>query len=152
MATATSDVDDIRRQMAQIRHELHQDVKGVVAVTDWHRHLRSHPWLILGATAALGYLIVPRRYKPTTQIQAIPVPAESLAQTVHEAPKKKASKGLVGLAWGMLGPVAIRAAQSYAVGYLESLIAQQQHGPGIPPVGPSSRPDRPAGSGHPTGK
>ena len=49
-----SDIDDIRRQMAQIRHDLHQDVSSVVGgvsevvtevseVMDWRSVLRNHP-------------------------------------------------------------------------------------------------------------
>ncbi|MHC5544836.1 hypothetical protein ACYOEI_41915, partial [Singulisphaera rosea] len=67
MATVTNDADEILRQMALIRRDLHEDVRGVVAsaeaVTDWHRHIRNHPWLALGAATAVGYFVVPRRHK-----------------------------------------------------------------------------------------
>ena len=65
MATASNDIDSIRQQMAQIRHELHQDVRGVVvnaeAVTDWRRYYRMSPWASLAAAFAVGYLVVPKR-------------------------------------------------------------------------------------------
>ncbi len=156
MATATSDVDEIRRQMAQIRHDLHQDVQGVVAgaeaVTDWQRYLRSYPWVALGAAAAVGYLLVPRRHH-TTVIQAAPVAAQPLAQS-EEAPKKeKASKGMFSMAMGVLTPVLVRAAQGYAVNYLENWIVQQQQGAMMPTGGPASKSSssHPANPGHSTG-
>ena len=67
-----SEIDDIRRQMAQIRHDLHQDVSNVVGgvsevvtevseVMDWRSIVRNYPFVITGAALAVGYLIVPRR-------------------------------------------------------------------------------------------
>ena len=69
-----NEIDQIRRQMAQIRHDLHQDVSNVVSgvsevvnevsgVMDWRSALRSHPYMLVGAALAVGYLIVPRRKK-----------------------------------------------------------------------------------------
>ena len=68
MATAKStpaDINEIQRRMAQIRRDLHEDVrevvKGAQSLTDWRSQVRSHPWLALGAAAALGYFVVPKR-------------------------------------------------------------------------------------------
>ena len=69
-----NEIDEIRRQMAQIRHDLHQDVSNVVSgvsevvnevsgVMDWRSALRGHPYMLVGAALAAGYLIVPRRKK-----------------------------------------------------------------------------------------
>ena len=66
-----NEIDEIRRQMAQIRHDLHQDVSNVVSgvsevvnevsgVMDWRSALRGHPYMLVGAALAAGYLIVPR--------------------------------------------------------------------------------------------
>ena len=53
MASVSNEVDEIRRQMAQIRRELHEDVQGVVAgaeaVADWRRYIRLYPWAAVGA-------------------------------------------------------------------------------------------------------
>ena len=68
MVTAKStpaEINEIQRRMAQIRHELHEEVreavKGAQSLTDWRSQVRNHPWLALGAAAVMGYMIVPRR-------------------------------------------------------------------------------------------
>lgn len=69
-----NEIDEIRWQMAQIRHDLHQDVASVVSgvsgvvdevteVMDWRSVLRNHPYIATGVALATGYLIVPRRSK-----------------------------------------------------------------------------------------
>ena len=58
----------VRRRMQETRNRLHRDVGGLVrdarAVVDWRRNVSRHPWLAVGAAAALGFLIVPRRRRP----------------------------------------------------------------------------------------
>lgn len=132
MATAKStpaDVTEIQRRMAQIRHELHEDVreavKGAQSLTDWRSQVRNHPWLALGAAAAVGYFLVPRRH-PAPAIVAV-APAAPVVQPSAEAPRKK-RWGLIGSAVGLLAPIAVRAAQNYAIQYLEQWIASQPPG------------------------
>jgi hypothetical protein len=139
MATAKStatEITEIQRRMAQVRHELHEEVreavKGAQSLTDWRSHVRHHPWLALGAAAAVGYLIVPRRRQepgptivavaPQAAGATVPVPAAA-------APKKK-RWGLIGSALGLLVPIAVRAGQNYAIQYLEQWIAAQPPGRG----------------------
>jgi hypothetical protein len=54
--------------MQETRDQLHRDVGGLVrdarGVVDWRRNVKRYPWLAVGAAAALGYLIVPKRRKP----------------------------------------------------------------------------------------
>ena len=100
VSTAPPEIDDIRRKMAQIRRDLHQDVKSVVegaeAATDWRRFIRNYPWASMGVALAVGYMIVPRRQKaPTLQV----APAELARAVGIEAPKaveleKKKGNGL----------------------------------------------------------
>ena len=79
MATAKStaaEITEIQRRMAQVRRELHEEVreavKGAQSLTDWRSQVRHHPWLALGAAAAVGYLIVPRRrQEPAPTIVAV---------------------------------------------------------------------------------
>ena len=135
MATATNEVDEIRRRMGQIRRELHQDVREVVAgaeaVGDWHRYLRMYPWAAVGVAFATGFLIVPKRRR---SVPANLVTKDDLAlvreaveeakprSIVEEAPRKS----LLAAGFGMIAPMAWRLAQNYAMGYAEQWLAQQQ--------------------------
>jgi len=139
LATATNDeVDEIRRRMAQIRHELHKDVKEVVAgagaVTDWRRYVRTYPWAAVGVAAVLGYVVIPKRRRRVPRDvarQSDVAEVGALLKQAHEdslpeSDEKKQRKSLVGAAFAMLAPLAWRVAQNYAMGYLEQWIAQQQ--------------------------
>ncbi len=132
MATAPPEFEDIRRQMAQIRRDLHDDVKGVVegaeAATDWRRFIRNYPWATLGAAFAVGYLIVPRKHQPTTVTiapsQIAPALAQVAAPEVRPEPAKK-SKGLLASAFALVAPIAFRTAQGYALQFAEQWLAQK---------------------------
>jgi hypothetical protein len=137
-----SEIDDIRRQMAQIRHDLHQDVSSVVGgvsevvtevseVMDWRSVLRNHPYLLTGTALAVGYLIVPRR-KVAAQGNTnylVSAPAQE-----PPAPRKRRS-GPLSWAINLLWPIATQAAQSYAMIWIENQLKDYlQMGPGrIPP-------------------
>jgi hypothetical protein len=169
LSTASNDIDSIRQQMAQIRHELHQDVRGVVkhaeAATDWQRYFRMYPWQSLAVAFAIGYLIVPKRRRKVPRDVATRADIAQVREEVQEArepAKKAATKGVLGALLGMLVPVVVRAAQGYAVQYFENWLAQQQNllaglgaalpqapggpgqpsGPGRPPT-PGAQPPRP---------
>ena len=62
-----SEADQLRRQMAQVRHELRDDVDGVVAqakeMTEWRYYVREHPWVCVGVAAAVGFLVVPNKIR-----------------------------------------------------------------------------------------
>jgi hypothetical protein len=153
VATATNDVDEIRRKMAQIRRELHEDVRDVVAsaeaVTDWRRYIRMYPWAALGLAAVAGFLIVPKRHRTIPPDIATHADVAQVREVVEEVKaKKKSRKGLIGAALGFAVPIALRAAQGYAVQYLESWILQQQMAAGPPP---SDQPDVPGGASRPRG-
>ena len=119
--------------MAQIRRDLHEDVKGVVqgaeAATDWRRFIRNYPWASMGVALAVGYVVVPRRHRPTTTVQiAAPTgPAQVIPIESFKAaePEKKKGKGLVGTLFGLVAPVALRAVQGYALQFAEQWMAQR---------------------------
>jgi len=147
--------------MAQIRHDLHMDVREVVAsaeaVTDWQRYIRMYPWAALGAAATVGYLLVPRRHHPRPPAIAGPVDMAQVREVVERsaeaaAPPREREKGLIGKALGFAWPLAVRAAQGYAAQYLENWIAQQQQmmmAAEAPP--PTAQPGPPGGPGRPRG-
>ncbi len=166
MATAKStpaEIEEIQRRMAQVRHELHEEVreavKGAQSLTDWRSQVRNHPWLALGAAAVVGYLIVPRRRRePAPAIVAVAPAAAAAGQAVVQAlpaaPEKKRRWGLIGSAFALLAPIAVRAAQNYAIQYLEQWIAAQPTGagPGPNPSGFGLFPGAaPTGGGRGTG-
>ena len=147
--------------MAQIRHELHQDVQGVVrgaeATTDWRRYVRNYPWAMVGIAFGVGYLIVPRRHKviaPAIQYVADAAKAHLPAEAARIVePAKKKGRGIIKTLFGLATPFVLRTAQGYAVQYFEQFLAQkmaQQQGPfadlaaqfmpqagGPPPDGPA---------------
>jgi hypothetical protein len=157
MATAKStaaEITEIQRQMAQVRRELHEEVreavKGAQSLTDWRSHVRNHPWLATGAAATLGYLIVPRRHhEPVPTIVAMSPPTASAAAPLSAtAEPKKTRLGVVGSAFALLAPIAVRAAQNYAIQYLEQWIAARPPGAGSAPFGSGLIPGaRSAGGG-----
>jgi hypothetical protein len=140
-----SEIDDIRRQMAQIRHDLHQDVSSVVGgvsevvtevseVMDWRSVLRSHPYLLTGAAMAVGYLIVPRRARVVTQES----PNRFIAPPAPEPPAPREQRARP-LSWAinLLWPIAKQAVQSYAMIWIENQLKEnlQQMGPDRDPQG-----------------
>jgi hypothetical protein len=156
MATAKStpaDITEIQRQMAQIRRELHEDVreavKGAQELTDWRSRVRSHPWMALGAAAALGYVIVPRRHPaPAPAIVAV-TPAAAIPPTPAPVLPRKKRSGLIGSAIGLLAPIAVRAAQNFAIQYLEHWIASRPPGAGSSLLGAGLFPGAPTAGGGP---
>lgn len=137
MATASNDIDTIRRQMAQIRRELHEDVRDVVAsaeaATDWKHYVRMYPWACLGAAVAVGYFVVPKRSESIPDRLASQADLTNVRDLVEGTKKKREEKkrsGLVGAAFGMLVPLVVRAGQNYAMHYFENWLAQQQQAMG----------------------
>lgn len=150
MATDQREIDEIRRQMAQIRRELHEDMQGVVAgaeaASNWKYYVQRYPWAALGLATVAGYLVVPKRRVSATETAeaAAEEAAERLGglfrrarsavgrkaqvQTGEPTPteKKERKAGLIGMLFGMVSPVVLRVAQSYAANYAENWLARQQ--------------------------
>jgi hypothetical protein len=134
-------IDEIQRRMAAVRHDLHQEVQGAVKsaqrLTDWRSLVRSHPWLALGAAMVGGYFIVPR---PKAE-SALALGQSSAERDRGDGPRKLASAqqtsrwSVVAMTWGLLAPVAIRAAQNYVAYHLENWLLSDSHRPsGAGPV------------------
>jgi hypothetical protein len=144
------EIEDIQRRMAQIRHEMHGEVleavKGAQSLTDWRSLVRNHPWLTVGVATAVGYLLVPRRRATAPMIVAVNAPTPKLAALV-EPQKPSANTGVtswsvMGTAFSLLAPIAVRAAQNYAMQYIEGLLARHE----FPPT-EAGRRGRPAENG-----
>ena len=150
MATVRIEADEIRRQMAEIRSQLHQDMREVVSVatiaTDWRSYLRGRPWLAIGLAFTSGFLVVPGRSRPSTLIVQPPAVDQHNLQAGVK-PERTGRLPLVRWFLGAVGPIAVRAAQSYALNQVENLLARQQTGPQSdavsrpPSGGQTSRPE-----------
>ena len=118
--------------MAEIRSLIHQEMRGVVedasSAIDWRSYIRTRPLLAISLAFASGFLIVPRRLRPPA-----PVLLHSEGNLPNVPPEVKMQKSgsppLMGWLLGVVGPIVLRAAQSYASSYVENLLANQQSGP-----------------------
>jgi hypothetical protein len=127
---SSADLSDIQRRMAQIRHEMHEDVQGAVrgaqSLTDWRSMVANHPWAALGAAVGVGYLAVPHRRSRSDGSAAHPAVAVAAvgrgdaARSRVESPVARTS--LVRSAFSLLTPVLFRAAQNYALNQLEQFL------------------------------
>lgn len=147
------EINDIRRQMGQIRRELHEDIQGVVAgaeaVTDWRRYVRLYPWPSVAAAAVVGYLIVPKRRKSVTEVVEEVAPVSKKVVAAPTETKKEKRAGMVGTLFGLLMPIGVKVAQSYATNFLENWITQQGMAGAIPGFLPGG-PDGPGGPTSPS--
>jgi len=144
MATANStisaEISDIQQRMAQVRRQMHQEVQGAVkgaqSLTDWRTLVRNYPWLALGVAAAAGYLIVPKRRWETPTVVALGTPVEVAPAAARDQPAQVRGAGwsTMGTVFSLLAPIAVRAAQNFALQRLEQWLAVH--------------PLHPAGSGH----
>jgi hypothetical protein len=120
--STTSEVEEIRRKMADIRLDLHRDVKsvraGTEAATNWRYYAKHYPWPCLAAAVALGFFAVPRRH---TTLKVV-APSQEPSEKVEKQAKKA---GLFAIAAGFLGPIALRAAQNYVVNRLDTWMVEQ---------------------------
>jgi hypothetical protein len=132
LATVRSEADNIRREMAEIRSQLHQDMREVVSVattaTDWRTYVRGHRWLAIGLAFSCGYLLVPRRSRLSRLVVRPPAIEMGNSQAIVE-PEKPGRSTLLRRILDLVGPIAVRAGQSYAINYVENLLANHQTGP-----------------------
>lgn len=142
-----SPTDEILREMALIRRDLHGDVLDVVdgaaEALDWMAFIQRHPWLTMGAGFALGYLLVPRRARPA--VSGAPTRTEPVPEP--PPPARPSRWGLLDWAWDLAWPIARHAAQSYAASWIESALLQPQ-APRNSSRGPTTATERLILSGH----
>jgi hypothetical protein len=129
-----SDVDDIRQQMAQIRHDMHYDVSNVVSevedAMDWRSVIRKHPYIALGVGLAVGYFVVPKRRRRVERPVASVQPFMEASMTPEyasarpEKPPKSLGRKATGWALGLLWPLVSQSVQAYAAVWLESQLKQ----------------------------
>lgn len=125
------EIDDIRKRMSVIRREMHVDfqtaVQSAERLFDWKGYLTRYRWIALAVAAGVGYLAAPaRRGKRIVESSAAtatatgsPAPDENLESPRSESPKSRTKGEMIGLAFGILGPIVVRVAQSYAISAIE---------------------------------
>ena len=114
--TTSMDISDIQRRMAQIRHDMHQEVQGAVkgaqSLTEWRSLVKSHPWLSIAVASVAGYLIVPRRRSTSPTIVTVGNPSPQLLTAAAAGDQSRQPKqsgwSILGTAFSLLAPVAVR--------------------------------------------
>ena len=105
--------DTVRARMQGIRCEIDQDLEDVSAsarsMVDWKHYVQAYPWLCLGAAAALGFLIVPKR--SAARNADLATPAKTGHPVVHSA--RAAARGLVDALVATVVSIAVHEATVY---------------------------------------
>jgi hypothetical protein len=99
--------------MQQLRCEIDGDMEDVTAsartMVDWKHYVKTYPWVCLGAAAALGFLIVPKRSRA---IRADLATLTELAQGGHLVvePAPAAAHGAIEALLATVAGIALRKA------------------------------------------
>lgn len=116
----------IRQRMEEVRCELDDDVQAIVEsardVSEWRSYVRDYPWICLGAAAAVGYFIVPRRVmgmRPDAQTLAELANQSNLLATSH-SPR---NRNLGGVLLAFAGNLALRGVSAYVLQLTGKLLA-----------------------------
>jgi hypothetical protein len=125
------DVEAIRNQMASVRTTLDENVHELAEnarnLTDWRYYVKAAPWGAVGAAAAIGYFIVPRR------IQIVQPSADEIAKLAkrhqivveHKAKAEAKQGGPAQLVMTMLANAMLRAVTAYASQQAGKVFGQQ---------------------------
>jgi hypothetical protein len=130
-AGTATELSEIQRAMGRIRHDMHEEVQGAVrgaqSLTDWRGMAASHPWAAIGLSAFVGYLVVPHRRSdrnPSDAHLAAALYAASHAPAASQSAGSNAVRPSIARSvFSILAPIAIRAAQNYALGQVEQWLA-----------------------------
>ncbi|MEZ6132482.1 MAG: hypothetical protein R3C59_27780 [Planctomycetaceae bacterium] len=131
-STSTGDntADRLRREMAMVRRELGDDIRGVAVqakeLTDWRQHVRRSPWISLGVAAAAGFMAVPNKLNlETVDADTIAELARQHRIVVENKPKSAAKSGAGSTVFGLISAVVLRSALGYGSQKIAELLATQ---------------------------
>ncbi|WP_417387691.1 hypothetical protein [Gimesia sp.] len=124
--------NEIRRAMHEIRCELDDDVSQIKqsasTLTDWQYYIRHYPWACVGAAAAFGFLIVPRKLKVsnpyTDELLKLAKKKRLVINKADDDDEVKA--GVVKTAFTFISGLAMRAAVAQVAQHLTSILNQDQ--------------------------
>jgi len=128
LSIGSNNIDEIYDRMAVIRRELHTNVResvaGAEAFVDWGRYTWTYPWLALGATVAMGYVLYRGSdEKATTDVTTLADGTEAGGPIAGSGAKgrgrSKIGHKLLLAAWDIMFPVAVRAGQNHLLYGLE---------------------------------
>ena len=108
--------DKVRERMQQLRCEIDEDVEDVSAsartMLDWKHYVKTHPWVCLGAVAALGFLIVPKRSRAINAELATQTESAGTGHPIVK-PAPTAVRGVVDAIVATIMGIAVREATVY---------------------------------------
>lgn len=115
--------EQIQMRMQNIRCELDRDFDQVrqsaSQLTDWRYYIKNYPWACLGAAAAIGYLVVPRKvHVQNPDVKTLEKLARDQKLVIESNPSQQEKKGVVRSAAGFVAGLALRAATAHLMGKL----------------------------------
>jgi hypothetical protein len=128
MSIGSKNIDEIYDRMSVIRRELHTNVResvaGAEAFVDWGRYTWTYPWVALGATVAVGYVLYRgSRQSATTDVSTLDDGTDAGGPVAGAGAKgrerSKIGHKLLLAAWDIMFPVAVRAGQNHLLYWLE---------------------------------
>lgn len=126
------EIDEIRKRMSVIRREMHVDfqtaVQSAERLFDWKGYVTRFPWVALVLAAGVGFIVAPARRRTkvvkgvsaTASVSPSRIPEENPDSPRSEAAKSRSTGEMIGLAFGILGPIVVRVAQSYTISAIEN--------------------------------
>ena len=116
--------ETVRARMQGIRCDIDQDLQDVSAsahsLVDWKHYVQTYPWACVGAAAALGFLIAPRRSPAAKADVATPTEAAKTGRPVAAAAPAAALiavptvvRGVVDAFVGAIVGIAVREVVAY---------------------------------------
>ena len=131
MAAASHEIEEISRHMQSIRTSVDADIHDLVenarTLTDWRHYWRSHPLVLCGTAAFLGYFVVPsRRFGNADAIRIA-----EIAQTSERRPARSAGivSKLAGVAMGFVFRRGLQIAGEHLAAKFNSYAANQSPQP-----------------------
>lgn len=120
----------IQKRMEAVRCHLAGDVDEVVRNTrqmfDWQEYVRQYPWAFMGAAAAVGYLVVPKRVEITSpDVHTLLELAKRNQLVVQTNPKAEKQQGVMGALLGIAANTLLRAAVAYVGQQAGKLVGEQ---------------------------
>ena len=145
MEPGKNEAAELCAQMAAIRHQRHRRVRETVveaeAAADLGRYIWNHPWIMLSAVAAVGYLMSTSKHLNIKVVQPQPTPSpptpcapepshQAVAQPSHQAvaqPSKGLGHQLLLSAGSIALPLAVSLGRHLVLQWLEPRQPTPEH-------------------------